>query len=59
MVYSIRMGLPEMEELWNRLQTSYRDGTISKNDKAGQQLTGLSQFSPADAPPADNPAGHP
>jgi hypothetical protein len=26
------MGIPEMDELWNKLQTSYRDGTISKND---------------------------
>lgn len=25
------MGIPEMEILWNRLQSSYRDGTISKN----------------------------
>lgn len=26
------MGIPEMAELWNRLQTSYRDGTINKKD---------------------------
>ena len=26
------MGIPEMAELWNRLQTSYREGTISKKD---------------------------
>jgi ABC-type phosphate transport system substrate-binding protein len=32
MAYNIRMGIPEMEELWNKLQTSYRDGTISKKD---------------------------
>ena len=32
MEYNIRMGIPEMEELWNRLQTSYRNGTISKKD---------------------------
>ena len=25
-------GIPEMAELWNRLQTSYRDGTINKKD---------------------------
>ena len=25
-------GIPEMAELWNRLQTSYREGTISKKD---------------------------
>ena len=30
MTYNIRMGIPEMAELWNRLQTSYREGTISK-----------------------------
>lgn len=32
MAYNIRMGIPEMAELWNGLQTSYRDGTISKKD---------------------------
>lgn len=32
MTYNIRMGIPEMAELWNRLQTSYRDGTINKKD---------------------------
>ena len=32
MTYNIRMGIPEMAELWNRLQTSYREGTISKKD---------------------------
>lgn len=26
------MGIPEMAELWNRLQSNYRDGTISKKD---------------------------
>lgn len=30
MTYTIRMGIPEMAELWNKLQTSYRDGTINK-----------------------------
>ena len=33
MGYAIRMGIPEMEELWNSLQTQYRDGTISKKDE--------------------------
>ena len=33
MTYNIRMGIPEMAELWNRLQTSYRDGTINKKDE--------------------------
>lgn len=32
MSYNIRMGIPEMAELWKRLQTSYRDGTINKKD---------------------------
>lgn len=32
MNYSIRMGIPEMAELWNRLQLSYRDGSIGKKD---------------------------
>ena len=32
MAYNIRMGIPEMAELWKRLQTSYRDGTINKKD---------------------------
>ena len=32
MTYTIRMGIPEMAELWNKLQTSYRDGTINNKD---------------------------
>ena len=42
------MGLPEMEELWNKLQTEYRIGKISKNDaiifkKWGKALKLLSE----------------
>lgn len=33
MSYAIRMGLPEMDELWNTLKTKHRDGTISKKDE--------------------------
>ena len=48
MAYRIRMGIPEMAELWNRLQTSYQDGTINKKDaelykKWGSALKKLSQ----------------
>ena len=32
MAYNIRRGIPEMAELWRRLQTSYRVGTINKKD---------------------------
>lgn len=32
MAYNIRMGIPEMVELWSKLQKSYRDGTINKKD---------------------------
>ncbi len=32
MKFNIRMGLPEMEALWSRLQNKYRAGTISKTD---------------------------
>ena len=33
MGYKIRMGVPEMLELWTSLQTKYRDGTIGKKDE--------------------------
>lgn len=33
MLFNIRMGIPEMAELWNRLQTGYRNGTINKKDE--------------------------
>ena len=33
MGYAIRMGIPEMDELWNTLKTKHRDGTISKKDE--------------------------
>ena len=33
MAFNIRMGIPEMAELWNRLQAGYRNGTINKKDE--------------------------
>lgn len=32
-MFHIRMGIPEMKMLWDRLQTSYRNGTTSKKDE--------------------------
>ena len=32
MQFLIRMGIPEMEDLWSKLQSKYRSGTISKKD---------------------------
>ena len=32
MKFNIRMGVPEMEALWSRLQGKYRAGIISKQD---------------------------
>ena len=32
MTFNIRMGIPEMAELWNNLQENYRNGTINKKD---------------------------
>lgn len=32
MAFKIRMGIPEMAELWGKLQTDYRNGIISKKD---------------------------
>lgn len=32
MNYSIRMGIPEMEELWSSLQAKFRSGTIGKTE---------------------------
>lgn len=32
MKFNIRMGIPEMEALWMRLQSNYRSRTISKKD---------------------------
>ena len=47
MQFNIRMGIPEMEELWQRLQRNYRNNSISKEDKIlykkwGQALKHLS-----------------
>lgn len=33
MAFSIRMGIPEMEALWNDLQSKYRTGIISKKEE--------------------------
>ncbi len=47
MNYAIRMGVPEMQDLWNDLQIKYRNGTISKTElelykKLGKTLKLLS-----------------
>lgn len=33
MNYGIRMGIPQMQELWNDLQSQYRAKTIKKKDE--------------------------
>lgn len=33
MSFSIRMGIPEMQKLWNDLQQKYRSGSIKKEEK--------------------------
>ena len=48
MGYTIRMGIPEMQELWMSLRQKYRSGTINKNDeklykKWGNALKKLSE----------------
>lgn len=32
MPFSIRIGVPEMRDLWNKLCINYKNNTISKND---------------------------
>ena len=49
MEYVIRMGIPEMKELWDSLQIKHRCGTISKKDeelynKWGNALKKLSKL---------------
>lgn len=48
MAFKIRMGIPEMADLWNKLQIAYRNGTISKKGaelyrKLGNTLKKLSE----------------
>lgn len=48
MSFRIRMGVPEMETLWNDLQSKYRSGTIKKKEellykKWGNALKKLSE----------------
>ena len=33
MNFNIRMGIPEMEALWNELQQKHRDGTANKTEE--------------------------
>jgi len=47
-MYDIRMGIPEMDALWNKLQSEHRIGTIKKADedlykKWGNAIKKLSQ----------------
>ena len=32
-MYRIHLGIPEMEELWNRLEEKHRTGSANKNDE--------------------------
>lgn len=41
MAFMIRMGIPEMEKLWNQLQENYKSGAISKNDAALYKKWGI------------------
>ena len=48
MRFKIEMGIPQMAELWQELQVSYRNGSISKKDavlykKWGKALKSLSE----------------
>ena len=48
MAYTIRMGVPGMEALWNDLQTKWRSGTMKKDEeklykKWGSALKKLSE----------------
>ena len=48
MPYKIRLGIPEMEALWNRLEEKHRNGTAKKEDellrkKMGKAIHLLSQ----------------
>ena len=48
MPYKIRLGIPEMEALWNRLEEKHRNGTAKKEDellrkKMGKAMHLLSQ----------------
>ena len=47
MDYNIRMGIPDMAELWNRLQTSYRDGIISKKDTELYKKLAMNPYYPS------------
>ena len=43
MNFNIRMGIPEMQELWLDLQEKYRSGNIKKKDR---QIQGIQVFKP-------------
>ena len=32
-MYRIHLGIPEMEELWNRLEEKHRTGSANKNEE--------------------------
>ena len=36
MNFNIRMGIPEMQELWLDLQEKYRSGNIKKKEEIGR-----------------------
>ena len=42
-MYRIHLGIPEMEELWNRLEEKHRTGSANKNEeKLRRQMGSLS-----------------
>ena len=39
-MFNIRMGIPEMEALWNKLQTGHWNGKNSKKDEGMAIVSG-------------------
>lgn len=41
MNYNVQMGIPEMKELWDNLQTKFRNKTINKKEEECIWFMGL------------------
>ena len=50
MNFNIRMGIPEMEALWNELQQKHRDGTANKTEEQLYKKWGNALIKLADDP---------
>ena len=50
-MFEIHLGIPEMEELWNRLENRHQNGSATKAEEKLRRQMGKAMVSMAPSPP--------